>query len=103
METFGRMDHESIAFPFPDRISHPRRRGILREPAAVRENLPEVTLVLEKNDCYKGRLDDLERSRRHQKGIRHSVRQTAPGGPVFAEVGLPFSIECFRPWLERNP
>src|SRR5437867_3973936 len=97
-----RIDHESIALPLPDRISHPRRRRVVRKSAAVGENLPEVTLVLEKNDRHKGRLDDLERSRRHQKRIRHSVRQTAPGGSVFAEVGLPFFIESFRPWLERN-
>src|SRR5262245_59686346 len=97
-----RIDHESIALPLPDRISHPRRRHVVRKSAAVGENLPEVALVLEKNDRHKRRLDDLERSRRHQKRIRHSVRQTAPGGPVLAEVGLPFFIECFRPWLERN-
>src|SRR5881396_2295348 len=97
-----RVDDKPIAFPLPDRISHPGRRGVLRESAAICENLPVMALVLEKSDRHEPRLDDLERGRSHQKRIRHSVGQAAPRGIVFTEVGLPLFENFFRPWLERN-
>src|SRR5258708_803824 len=88
IETNG-IDHKGVTFPFADGISHPTRRRVHRESAAIRENLPIMALVLEKSDRHKGRLYDFERSRPHEKRIGHTMWQAAPGGIVFTEVGLP--------------
>src|SRR6516225_7168799 len=84
-----RIDHERIALPLADRISHPRGRRVLRESAAIRENLAEVALVLEMNQRHGGSLNDLERSCRDKKRIWHPVRQAASRRPVLTEVFLP--------------
>ena len=68
-----RVDDKPIAFPLPDRISHPGRGGVLRESAAICENLPVMALVLEKSNRHERRLDDLERSCSDKKRIRHAV------------------------------
>src|SRR5687768_4620667 len=53
------VDDEDVAVPFADRITEPRRAAFDRMVAAVREDLTEVSEVLEEDDRQAGCLDDL--------------------------------------------
>src|SRR5690242_12072013 len=101
----NRIGYESIAFPLRNRITHPSGRCLFRESAAIRKNLAEVSLILEKNDRHCRCLDNLEWSRDDEKTIGHSMRQAASRRPVFAEICLPLLVQRFGPRLERylNP
>ena len=67
------IDDERVAFPLADRIAKPCRICFLRETAAIRKNLSKVTLVLVKDYGNTRRLDDLERSGRHEHDVGYSV------------------------------
>src|SRR3989442_2190451 len=87
-----RIHDEGVAIPLANRVTQPCGLRLSRKAAAIRENLPVTALVLEKNQRYRRRLDDLERCCRYQHGVRYSVRQATPGRPVFAEVLLPLLV-----------
>src|SRR2546427_12946573 len=95
------IDDQSITVPFADRISEPRRLGLVRQGPSIRENLPVIVISLEEHDDKAAILDDLAR-RDVAVGIRHAVRETSPVRPILAVVFLPFLVNLLSPWLHQD-
>src|SRR5207247_10732220 len=69
----NRGDDRGLCLQLPNRIPHPGGRRVLRESAAIRENLAIMALVLEKSDRHERSLHMLERGRPDEERIGHTV------------------------------
>src|SRR5438477_4780722 len=61
-----RVDHESVALPFADRVPEPGGNAVVGKAAAVVENLAIVNRFVEEDQDDSGRLDELPRPASHQ-------------------------------------
>src|SRR5215510_3679013 len=96
-----RLDDEGVIFPSTDRIAEPSGLWILRQRAAVGENLPPVVELLEQDDCQGRHTHDLERKRAGKHRVRDAVRQAALTRSADAEIRSTLIVQRFCPWLER--
>src|SRR5437773_1233356 len=87
VESHG-VDYQSVPVPFSDRIAQPYRRRIVREFAAVGEDLAEDGLHFVQEKGFAGCLNDLEWLRQ-QIGVRHPIRQTSQVGADDSRLGVP--------------
>ena len=85
VETAG-LDHQRVALPVADRISHPRRIGIRWKFAAVGKDLAEGVLIFVQNQDQSGSLDNLVYVKRIRFG--YAARQAAGFGTVLLIVLL---------------
>ena len=92
---------ERVALPASDRIAKPRRIRILRQLAAVGEDLPERVNGLVEDRHQAGRLDDLERIGNEVRS-RHAADDAVGGRVVFGVVGDACLEERLGPRLERH-
>src|SRR5262249_30219310 len=68
-----RIGNECVAIPLPDRITQPDGVHLFRKIAAVREHLPEASLIFVQNQRNARCLDKLEGCCRHKHRIGYSV------------------------------
>ena len=97
----SRRHDERVAFPFSDRVAEPLRVGILRDLAAIGEDLPVRVHGFVQDDHHPGGVDDFE-------GVRHSGRtwnasDHAPSGRIFLALRVsPMLVQLCRPGLHRH-
>src|SRR5215467_10790629 len=93
----GAFDHQNIAIPMADGVTHPIRVWILRERASIEENLP-VRKVLVQHYNQPGRLHDLR-----QTAVRDVARTSRLAARnlriIFAELLQPLARQSGSPWL----
>ena len=96
-----RLDDERIAFPVADGVPHPGRLGVLRQRAAVGEDLPVDRSRLVQEDHHVRSLHDLE-AVRDVVLLGDARGPAAHAGMILAVVLDPFLVERLRPRLQRH-
>src|SRR5206468_2282125 len=97
-----RVDHQSVALPFADRVPEPGGYAIVGEATAVGENLAIVNRFVEEDQDDSGRLDEFPRPASHKHRAWHAARQAAPGWSVLPVVVLPLLVQGRRRGLQRR-